>query len=580
MRTSLSALVLGLAANAAIAQVPCTTTNVGTSLGLTDETVSVAQNLGFTFVYGGVPYTQIQVCDNGYVTLGGSGGQPDWDPLAATLVGDPFPRICPLWIDLEPGLAGSGDVFFSAVPASGTTPAYVVVTWQNVWEYAGTAPHTFQLFLIDGGQVRCNYDSNLAALANPDPWLIGASPGNAATLNPVSFASLPILTSGNPTFHEVGTGAVPLATRVFDWLPDGLGGFTIVENTSCASVSTYGVGCIRQASAIYEHFATSPAIDLSNSAFTYVNAGSNYVVIPAAPNFVAPSATAQNLGLTDDSETTVTLPSALAYPGGSTTTLTIGSNGWTAPISTGAAYDYSPTVAEFLGWTTTAWVAWHDFIPNTTANVWYETVGGVAYVTWLNVISWDGFNNGTTPSTFQFQFDLATGNVTMVFQSMDTVSLGYPGAEGWVIGYRRDSSLLDPGSTDLSSGLPAVLYTTDVAPLTLACSSAPMANTTVQLTTTNIPAGTPFGAVIYGLNQFNPGISLAGFGMPGCFQYNDSLVTMLFFPGGNTSANSPFVVPNAPGLTITAQSAVFAPAAVPTTPVGALASNGLALHIN
>ncbi|MBM4063457.1 MAG: hypothetical protein FJ265_20505, partial [Planctomycetes bacterium] len=92
MRTLATVTLLGLVASSAAAQVPCSTNSLGTNLGLGDETMSVAQTLGFTFTYGGVPYTQIQVCDNGYVTLGPTGGQPDYDPLAATLVSDPFPR--------------------------------------------------------------------------------------------------------------------------------------------------------------------------------------------------------------------------------------------------------------------------------------------------------------------------------------------------------------------------------------------------------------------------------------------------------------------------------------------------------
>ena len=47
---------------------------------------------------------------------------------------------------------------------------------------------------------------------------------------------------------------------------------------------------------------------------------------------------------------------------------------------------YSPTSAEFLGWSNPTWAVWRDFICNGADNVYFEEVGGVAYVTWLNVV--------------------------------------------------------------------------------------------------------------------------------------------------------------------------------------------------
>jgi hypothetical protein len=95
--------------------------------------------------------------------------------------------------------------------------------------------------------------------------------------------------------------------------------------------------------------------------------------------------------------------------------------------------------------------------------------------------------------------------------------------------------------------------------------------------TGNIPAGTAFGAVLLGLTRFNPPLDLTGLGMPGCFQYCDSLSTSLFVPTGTTNS-VPFNVPNFPGVTLQAQSVVFAPAAG-LTPLGAISSNALELFL-
>lgn len=579
MRTNLAPLALCLLAAPAFAQIPCYTTTLGTNLGLADETMSTAQNLGFTFTYNGVGYTQIQVCDNGYITLGGSGGFADYDPLAASLVGDPLARICPLWADLEPGVPGGGDVYFRAVPASGSAAAHAVITWDGVWDYAGTTPHSFQLYLIDGGQIRIHYGSDLANIG--DGWLIGASPGNGALQNTVDFATLPILTSGNATLHQVSNGPVGLAGSTLDWLSDSTGGYIVVESTQCAKVAYYGRGCIAQFASFYEHFVTSPSIDLSNTGFSMLNTGTSYVVVPTSATFVTPSATATNLGLDDDDETSVTLSAALPFPGGSTTTLNVASNGHISTASNGAAASFAPTPAEFMTWTNTTWAAWHDFIPTPTGpdNVWLEQVNGVAYITWLNVLSYDGPFAGVTPSTLQFQFDLASGHVHVLFQTLDTVSVGYPGAAGWVVGLRAANGTLDPGTVDLSTSLPITTFANEVAPLQVEASAAPVVGTLISLDTTNIPTSAPFGAIVLGLTAVNPGIDLTSIGMASCFQYTDNLATLLFFPLGSSTASTPFQVPNMPGVTVSVQALAYAPSALFTTTLGALASNGMALQI-
>lgn len=580
MRIPLTSLAaIGLVAASALAQVPCYTSNLGTSLGLVDETMSGAQNLGFTFTYNGVGYTQIQVCDNGYITLGGTGGLPDFDPQATTLRSDPFARICPFWVDLEPGIPGGGDILFRAVPASGATPAHAVITWDAVWDYLGTTPHTFQLCLIDGGQVRVHYGNDLAI--NSDGWLVGASPGNGAAANAVSFATLPIVTAGNATLHDNGIGAFGRAGATLDWLTDGTGGYTIVQNTQCAQSTIYGTGCIGRFASFYEYFATSPSIDLSNTGFSLLNTGTSYVVVPSAAAFVAPPGTAVNLGLDDDDETSVTLSAALAYPGGSTTTLNVCSNGHISTASNGAAGSFAPDPAEFLTWANTTWAVWHDFIPTVAGpdNVWFHEAGGIAYITWLNVISYDGVAPGTTPSTLQFQFQLASGNVDVVFQSLDLVSTGYPDAAGWVVGLHAAGGTLDPGSIDLSSSLPISTYANEVAPLQVEASALPVVGTLISLDTTNIPTSAPFGAITLGLTAVNPGIDLTGIGMAGCFQYTDNLATLLFFPLGSSTVSTPFQVPNMAGVTVSAQALAYAPGAPVTTTIGALASNGVALRL-
>jgi len=568
----LSPLILGLAVSSAVAQAPCFDTNLGTNLGLSDDSFSGILPLGFSFTYGGVTYTDVQVCSNGYLVMGiGAPGAADYMPTVAELTGNPQPRICPMWMDFNPTIAGSGQVYANAVPAAGPNPAYFTVTWDGVFNFGGSIPHTLQIAIIDGGTVQFSYGANLTQ--NTNTWLVGASPGNAAVPNPVSFSVLPIVSAG-PTLHETGTGALPFAATNNAWIPGGLG-YVVTATAGCASRTNYGTGCVASYASYYEHFATTPSIDLSNTAITMLHTGVGYIVLTGTTTFVAPSGTATNLALGDDA-TTVIAPSApIPSPGGPVSSLTVCSNGFISTASNGASY--TPTPAAMLAWPNLAWSVWRDFFPTAAGadNVYFEEVGGIVYVTWLNVRGYVGTAQGTTPSTFQFQFDIATGNVHIVFQSMDTVSVsGWTGGEGWVIGYSPAGPSADPGSVDISTVLTAtiVVGAADTVPLALTASTLPTLGAAVTLNVINIPAGTPFGAVLFGLT--NPNLPLAGIGMAGCTQYTNGIATVLFFtPASSVVLNVP-TNPSFVGVHVLCQGATYSPG---STQLGFLASQGIDL---
>lgn len=574
------ALIAAVAASAASAQIPCYSPQLGANLGLGDEQMSAAQPLGFAFPFGGATFTDVQVGDNGYVSLGASGGVAYWNPTAQRLVTDAFASIRPLWVDLDPSAVGSGGVHFQAVPAQGGTPAHAIVTWDGVTGYGMPAKHSVQLVLIDGGALRVHYGSDLASLPANWPWLVGASPGNGAAPNPVSFQALPLLTNGAATFHEAGAGPVALASRTFDWVPDGLGGYAVVENTQCPSATPYGQGCVAQYASFYEHFAATSAIDLANSAFTLVRGAGGYAVVASGTPFLAPSLAATNLALTDDSEATVALSAPLAYPGGVTSQLVVCSNGHVASTSNGAAFDYTPAAADLLAWPNATWSVWRDLIPNAAGNVWFEELGGRAIVTWLGVVGYQGTAVGSVPSTFQLQFDLASGDVHYVFQALDTTSVsGWSGGDGWLVGYSAAGASLDPGSVDLGAALAAGLVTAaaDAPPLGLRAGSLPAIGSVVAFDTVDIPTGAPFGVVLFGVTPYVAGIPLDAIGMEGCFGYHDAVASLSFVVGGPTASVS-LAIPNAPGAVFQAQSVVYAPQA-PRTSSGLLASGALQLTV-
>lgn len=150
---------------------------------------------------------------------------------------------------------------------------------------------------------------------------------------------------------------------------------------------------------------------------------------------------------------------------------------------------------------------------------------------------------------------------------------------GYLVGFSEGGASADPGSMDISVALPGSFNaaTFAVVPLAFSASARPITNTSISLDTTNIPSGSPFGAVIIGLNQLPSPFDLTVIGMPGCFQYTDQLFNALYFPSGN-SASVNFNVPNLVNLNIHLQSFDYAPAAG-RTPLGAIGSNAVHLTI-
>ena len=130
-------------------------TNGMTSLTLTDNGVSPARVLPFTFRYGGKNYTNLYVGANGvmgFVSLNlGSTSNTDL-PLSAT----PNALVCPLWDNLNP--AAGGNVWFGTL---GTAPnRSAVVSWVDAPHFTtagGQTKFTFQAILYENQNIRFQY---------------------------------------------------------------------------------------------------------------------------------------------------------------------------------------------------------------------------------------------------------------------------------------------------------------------------------------------------------------------------------------------------------------------------------------
>lgn len=116
-------------------------------LALTDDLVSGAQALPFTFNYPGGRTSTVYVDSNGNLdlaltTVSQIGG------AASALIAGPVPRLSPSMQDLLP----DGAVNINNVCVDTTsTPGKALFTWLNVPCFGAVTPSTFQIALIDNG---------------------------------------------------------------------------------------------------------------------------------------------------------------------------------------------------------------------------------------------------------------------------------------------------------------------------------------------------------------------------------------------------------------------------------------------
>ena len=426
---------------------------------------------------------------------------------------------------------------------------------------------TFRL-PIDAGAVASNYTFGDIDSNPLNDWL-GARVGNevvftAPASNPLNWNTIynfgfdanyaPANDVADIDEARIGPGA--LTVSVLTLGPSG-------APVALASNTGHGCGAITCARSFYEFFNSAAAFDLANSSFTMTYANNVYTVGTGSGTYVAPTGSTLSLG--DDAESTVTLPFAMPYPGGSTNQLVVCSNGFVSASSNGTTWD--PSVAAFLSGAPRWAAMWHDLNPGVGGQVRLDSSASVVRITWVAVPNYSG--GGT--ATFQYQF-LPSGTVHVIYQAVTAAGNLY------LTGYTPGGGAADPGSINISAALatPFNLCLTNSGPVALNASARPILGTTINLTTSNIPNGTLLGLLILSLTQYSPGIDLTFLQMPGCELYAglDSL-TQFATPGA--SAAVPFtspVTPSLAGTIVMGQSATLSPG---FNPFGFLTSNGVVM---
>lgn len=471
----------------------------------------------------------------------------------------------------------------------------------------------------------------------PTNWYIDIPLATAFLYDPTTGSDLTIdihldgtgwTGTSRPADHVSGVAANPFCSRVYNTAgltsPTGTVAtnygavceFTWQSAVGFATKSSYGTGCYNRPRMVYEQFpGISTSIDVVNTTQTLIYVpngnGGNYVIVQAGPPYDPVTAAANGVNLAtlpytsaygttwDDASITRTLP-ATTFPagfpfpaagGGSTTVITVNSNG---KIYLGSTTDATfatngsnyASIAPFQGTTGAGLPVLApyncDIDPVVGGAIWYEdpSPNGGVRITWAGVPNWQNTAAGSPPAVIcDLQMELLpSGTVTFAYGP----SLGTGGSlnNDAIIGFSAGGGQPVTPQVDWST-LSGYASGDGSVPVTLDASARPVIGTSISMIVGGIPASSPFAAVLYGLTKFDPGISLASIGMPGCQQYgSQEAVVIGIVPGASFSTL--FAIPNSTsfaGVRIVCQGAVYNPGSVPNA-LGAISSNGVELVLD
>ena len=531
-------------------QNPCFNTELGTSLGLGDDQTAQGLSLGFPFTYAGVAYTQICVCSNGYVWLGGTsdtGGDPT--PTEAELRNG-APRICPLWSDFNPSATGSGQVYFD-----NATPGFAKVTWAGVFPTGSTTSNDIQLVLDASNNITVVY-GQLNAPAVGGNVLIGASNGGGAATTAVSFAARPFLV-GSDSFAEEftlgGNAPVAYSNMRMQWTSAGPG--YAITDVACvpnqlphpARAESFGLGCPIAAPSLYEQFSATNPADLSGRSLSFTPAGAQTFV--ARPD-VSPtwfSGFTNNLALGDDQTVPVNLPFSFPFNNVQVNRIQVCSNGFLTFGNANPGAPFTPSVAALLAGPTRIAGFWEDLNPPAAGpggGVFadLDAATGDFVVTWNAVPEWEAL----APETFQIALS-PSGRFTIRWQTVQVTNGSF------LAGYSRGLGSPLTDATDLSAVTFATLSNTIMMPMTLDAvpGSVPSLGAVFTQDANGIPPY-PNGVLTIhftGLEAATP-TPLDPPGLPGCtaYMYTPELTTTMHLTVGTNTKRLSYTIPNEPIL--------------------------------
>ncbi len=208
---------------------------IGTS---DDDTPTAAPvNIGFTFNYEGVNYTQYSVSPDGWILLGGATAVSQFTNAVTSSTN--VPKIYPYWDDLATGVDGNVQVL-----VSGSAPNRIfIVQWfvtvpRNT---AGNANSTFQAWLYEtSNKIEFRYGTmGVPTSGSISGGITGATSTN---FNSITYSTN---TSSSTTANDVNTIAPPLGTKytylppayTYSWSPATFLNSTTISNPIASNVT-------------------------------------------------------------------------------------------------------------------------------------------------------------------------------------------------------------------------------------------------------------------------------------------------------------------------------------------------------
>ena len=355
--------------------------------------------------------------------------------------------------------------------------------------------------------------------------------------------------------------------------------------------ATIGQGCYDYVgTTLAEEFPSAAAwkAKLDGNSLVFINTGTSYIAlwtIGGGAAYVAPvSPTVHTVG--DEGEVVITPSLATPAPGGAVTDWTIHANGVITAGTVGNTASYFGMNRAAMGADTgLAFYTFADMNEGAAGQVVSEEVGNMLYITWDAV---ETFANPGDTNTFQYQIDMSTGNVSIVWVSMGSIDV-----ETNIVGATLAGAGQTPPSTDLTTAVPFVFGTGDMAAMNLSVVGAPINNGPAPVyTISNIPeyfpgAGFSGLAVVFGFTQIPGGVNLGpgpfDIGADGCsgYMFPDVIVIIGLVPFGPVSFPIPWSIPSAPGQLWMQAVAEFVPGTLPNGQNigGKVTSNALEIFI-
>ncbi|MGE3171533.1 MAG: hypothetical protein AB7O97_02830 [Planctomycetota bacterium] len=487
--------------------------DLGTDLGLANDSVAEGLALGFVFPFAGAAYTHVSVCSNGYLWLGPVAlATPDHTPSLAELRAE-GPRIAPLWAHYDPAAPGGGHVWFKAAPGR------AVITWAHVFEHGTTNAVEFQVSLFASGHVDVAYGpGGPIGSAKNGEFLIGAASGRGGAVALVDFAQLPFLT-GTDDFAELRptVGALKIARSKLNWSP-AFPGFA-VSAVACAinrmpppaAFAPVGTGCPLDTVTGYEVFDDAVGgnpLDLFGTTLMFRPNGAGGYAVARSDGTPGPQpyAWVTDLGAGDDTVHAVTLPWTWPHATGPIGQVFVGADGFVtlgrAPIAgepPGATTLLAgpPRIAAF--WTDM------DAAQRGSVRVMFEPRKGEFAVEWSDL----PVTATKMANTFALVLE-PDGGFRIELRSAMAMN---PVA---VVGYSDGDGALDPDAVDFHTAPFDLGARREPLRLAVPPGAAPRLGETFGLQVTGI-APSPDGHLVFLLlGAEMPPLDLQAFGAPGC----------------------------------------------------------------